>query len=59
MNITSEQHLRSIIGAPHSITKKKKIDHLSDDAMAFLALSLKRMRVGVALGYGERSAVCW
>ena len=39
MNITSEQHLRSISGAPHSITKKKKIDHLSDDAMAFLARS--------------------
>ncbi len=39
MNITSEQHLRSIIGAPQSITEKKKIDHLSDDAMAFLARS--------------------
>ena len=39
MNITSEQHLRSIIGAPHSITATKKTDHLTDEAMAFLARS--------------------
>ena len=39
VNITSEQHLRSIIGAPHSITATKKTDHLTDEAMAFLARS--------------------
>ncbi len=39
MNITSEQHLRSIIGMPHSITAAKKTNHLTDEAIAFIARS--------------------
>lgn len=36
VNITSEKHLRSIIGVPHSITATKKTDYLTDEALAFL-----------------------
>jgi len=39
LNITSEKHLRSIIGTPHSITAAKKTNHLTDEAMAFIARS--------------------
>ena len=39
MNITNEQQLRSIIGAPHPITASKKTDHLPDEALDFLKRS--------------------
>ncbi len=39
MNITNEQQLRSIIGAPHPITASKKTDHLTDEALDFLKRS--------------------